>query len=300
MKVLYKIYLLCICVVFVTRSQAQQANISVDTTSAMIGEPIVLDIKVSSKSELNWPGWEKGVSGFEVLEVGELKSKKSGDEIVYMQSLRLTQFDVGSFKLGPIGFLSGSDSIFTKAIKIDYSTVKLESEEIYDIQDPVEEPFTIDEFVKEILIAFGILIFIVLAFYFIFKRKKKPQKIVEPKRKKQEVHIWALAALKELKSQELWQKGEVKAYYVRLTDIFREYTEARYGILALESTTDEIINDLKQKAVDSALIIQMEEILRVADMVKFAKSTPLGMENDKYLNDIIDFVERTKTTSNNE
>ena len=149
MKVLYKIYLLCICVVFVTRSQAQQANISVDTTSAMIGEPIVLDIKVSSKSELNWPGWEKGVSGFEVLEVGELKSKKSGDEIVYMQSLRLTQFDVGSFKLGPIGFLSGSDSIFTKAIKIDYSTVKLESEEIYDIQDPVNEPFTIGEFVKE-------------------------------------------------------------------------------------------------------------------------------------------------------
>lgn len=299
MKALYKIYLLCICTVFAMKLEAQKAHISVDTTSAMIGEPIVLDIKLTSKNECNWPGWENGLSGFEVLEAGELKTKKLADEIIYMQSLRLTRFDTGVFKLGPLGFLSGTDSLFSKAIKVHYKTIQLESNEIYDIQDPIDEPFTLIEFVKEILIAFGVLVFIVLTLYFIFKSKNKPKEVQVPKRKKEEVHVWALAALQELKAQELWQKGEVKAYYVRLTDIFREYIEARYKISALESTTDEIIRDLKNKEIDQALISLMEEMLRVADMVKFAKSTPLGVENDKYLDDTTDFVERTKTNSNN-
>lgn len=294
MKGLYKIYLFCICMLALFQVQAQQAFISVDTTSAMVGEPILLQLKVSSGSELNWPGWEKGISGFEVLEAGELQSNKANGAITYMQSLRLTRFDTGTFHLGPVGFLVGQDSLFSQVIDIHYSTIETKEDEMHDIKAPIAEPYTLEEFLMEIIIGCVLIILIVLAVYFIVRAKKKKGEKAAPVRKRQAVHILAMKALKELKAQELWQKGEMKAYYVRLTDILRAYIEERYNIKALESTTDEIVEGLKSKSVDKVLVERMEEILKIADMVKFAKSNPVGIDNDKCLADIMVFVDQTK------
>lgn len=57
-------------------------------------------------------------------------------------------------------------------------------------------------------------------------------------------HELALQKLVALQQQKLWQKGDVKPYQSELTFIIREYLENRFNIQALESTTDEIVQNL--------------------------------------------------------
>ena len=100
--------------------------------------------------------------------------------------------------------------------------------------------------------------------------------------------------LKQLQDQELWQKGEVKPYQSELTYIIREYIENRYTIPALESTTGEILKDLKKVEYPDELVDKMREMLQLADMVKFAKANPPIEMHDRLLNYALEIVDRTK------
>ena len=76
------------------------------------------------------------------------------------------------------------------------------------------------------------------------------------------------------KKKRLWQSGEVKEHYTLLTGILREYLERRYGVNALEQTTDEILQQLSYLQLSDDLITDTEQLLSVADLIKFAKADP--------------------------
>ncbi len=107
-------------------------------------------------------------------------------------------------------------------------------------------------------------------------------------------HEKALSALSELRSKQLWQKGEVKAYQSELTFIIRDYLEDRYDVPALESTTDEIIRNLKDANLDITQVGSLKRILQVADLVKFAKATPDESIHDSFMSEAESFVQQTK------
>ena len=77
-----------------------------------------------------------------------------------------------------------------------------------------------------------------------------------------------------LEEKKLWQKGEVKEHYSILTAILREYLERRYGIKALEQTSDEILQQLSLQNLSPELLTDTEQLLSVADLIKFAKADP--------------------------
>jgi len=108
------------------------------------------------------------------------------------------------------------------------------------------------------------------------KRNKVPVKVDVPTISLEEK---AQSLLQALDNEQLWQKGQVKEYYVRLTDILRGYVEARYQTAALELTTDELIE--KARITPGLLTIAqpLETILRTADLAKFAKAQPLPQEH---------------------
>jgi hypothetical protein len=80
-------------------------------------------------------------------------------------------------------------------------------------------------------------------------------------------------------------------YYVELTDIIRTFIEREMNIPALESTTDELIETITDFNSSSHLNIppetlkKLHELLREADLVKFAKSKPLQNEISLHRND---------------
>ena len=113
-------------------------------------------------------------------------------------------------------------------------------------------------------------------------------------------HVVANKALVELGHRKLWQNGKFKLYYTELASILRVYISERWGIGALEMTTDEIITALLDCDMPVASRSDLVAVLRTADMVKFAKAEPDGEENEAAYTRSYYFVENTKLIAEEE
>ena len=105
-----------------------------------------------------------------------------------------------------------------------------------------------------------------------------------------------LLALEALQQKKLWEQDRTKDYYIELTDILRSYIEERYGIPALEQTTDELLAGLRLSSMPTAPREQLAQLLRLADMVKFAKWKALPTENEQVMASAIRLVQETADT----
>lgn len=109
-------------------------------------------------------------------------------------------------------------------------------------------------------------------------------------------HVTAIKALQILHNQKLWQNNKHKQYYTRLTDILREYLGGRYGIPAMEMTTDEILDGIASREIPAKHVANLREVLSTADLVKFAKLVPADDDNEAAYTQAYYFVENTKPT----
>lgn len=106
--------------------------------------------------------------------------------------------------------------------------------------------------------------------------------------------VTAINALIALQKEEPWRYNRVKEYYIRLTEILRIYIERKFAIAALERTTDEIVSSMRQTPCEPSVIKQLESILNVADLAKFAKFIPDENENAAQVEKALDFIQRSK------
>jgi vacuolar-type H+-ATPase subunit I/STV1 len=110
----------------------------------------------------------------------------------------------------------------------------------------------------------------------------------------------AIFKLNELDEKLLWQNNKVKEYYSELTEIVRGYIERELKVPALEQTTDEIVEMLKDfneaKTINTSkeTIKKLKELLQEADLVKFAKSKPLSLEIEEDRKDAQDIISNLK------
>ena len=93
----------------------------------------------------------------------------------------------------------------------------------------------------------------------------------------------ALQQLTQLRQKQLWKNGQMKEHYAEISLILREYLEARFGIAALESTTDEIQKMLAATDFPPTMRPDLKEFLLKTDMVKYAQSQPPEPEQDEML-----------------
>jgi hypothetical protein len=106
--------------------------------------------------------------------------------------------------------------------------------------------------------------------------------------------ILALKKLDDLEAKRLWQQGEIKMFYSNATEIVREYFEHRYGIMALEMTTGEVMRQLRACVMSREVHTSIEEYLSHADLVKFAKYRPDIKENEDTIPQARTIIENTK------
>jgi hypothetical protein len=138
----------------------------------------------------------------------------------------------------------------------------------------------------------GLLLLAVLVL--VLRKRKKAAPPPPPPPPPLQPHELALRQLEELQKQQLWQNGQVKDYHTALTFIVREYLEKRYGILALEQTTDEILAQLRQRDFDLALSQKLGDVLQTADLVKFAKAQPTAEFHELAMTTARAFILETK------
>jgi len=138
---------------------------------------------------------------------------------------------------------------------------------------------------------------IVLGAFFISKKLRKKAEVGNNfviKKKIVPAHEIALKDLKLLKAKELWQQGEVKAYHTELTRIMRQYIEDRYSVQALEMTSSQLKRELNKQQIGASVIARFNDILQIADKVKFAKGDAGPEINTRFMQEAFAIVEETK------
>lgn len=176
-------------------------------------------------------------------------------------------------------------SVTVKALEVSVESVLPKGVAITDIKD-IKGPIRIREpgkFLAFIAFFAAIVTFAVLAYRRI--RNKKPVRLP---------HETALEELQALKTAFI-RSGDVKAYYVGISDSVRRYIERVFSLRAPEMTTEEFLDSLNSSG---ALSQEQKGLLRdfmsSCDMVKFAKYNPAKDEAELVFTTAAKFVEETK------
>ena len=115
-----------------------------------------------------------------------------------------------------------------------------------------------------------------------------------PRKKVVPPYEQAIINLEKLRNSNLIERGHIKEYYTRLIDILREYLMGRYTIYAMEMTSSQILDAIKQHPEASQAKSDLRQLFRVADFVKFAKVLPPQDDNIRSFNVVKQFVEETR------
>ncbi|HXK20662.1 MAG TPA: hypothetical protein VNG33_22780 [Polyangiaceae bacterium] len=103
----------------------------------------------------------------------------------------------------------------------------------------------------------------------------------------------ALESLHDLRHAGLTREGRFAEHFDRVSDIVRRYLGDRYGFDGLESTTREMLGELRGTTPRITVLDDIERFLRQADLVKFARLTPSEPECSTALGDAEQIIERT-------
>ncbi len=110
-------------------------------------------------------------------------------------------------------------------------------------------------------------------------------------------YIRALQALEELMGKGLLEKDECNPFYTELSVILRTYLEGRFSLNAPDETTEEIVEEMsKSSELNGNQRNILQDFMRQADMVKFAKGHPDRTTMESAFDTTKEFVEQTKQT----
>lgn len=210
----------------------------------------------------------------------------------------VTSFDTGTHVIPALSvpFESGNlkDTLRYSNLQLIVKGLPVDTtKDFKDIKQTLKAPVTFKELIPYILWGTGIILAVLLIWYLIFGRKRN--KLFTTYKPAEPPYIYALRELDNLRNEKLWQNGKEKIYFTKLTEIIRVYIEKRYGINALEMTSDEIISGLRNIIVEEKDSIELLRLMfSTADLVKFAKVRPLPDENEIALLNAYQFVNNTK------
>lgn len=171
--------------------------------------------------------------------------------------------------------------------------------EIKDIKAPLEEKFSFKEILPIIYVLLVIIILGVGTYFLIKYLSNKKRNIETPEIIKEEpkipAHIKALQSLEDLLKKRLSEQKLQKQYYTEITEIIWVYLDERFGILASEMTSTQILfqtrNNDKISQENNRLL---EQIFNVSDLVKFAKYETDTMLDNNIFAKAKEFVINTK------
>ena len=286
-----------------TYAQQTLVDVKIDVADIFIGEQTVLHLSVTTDKEkqIIIPLPQKMLmDGVEVLAITPADTADiKNNRMTISHDLLITSFDSSLYLLPAFIAIDGRDTLFSGqvALKVSSPDVNLDNpEEFFDIKNIWTPPFVLADYYALIYgILFSLFLICVIG-YFVQRMRNKPEKTAEEKDvPKLPPHEQAMKELKEIREQKLWQQGRNKEYYTEITDTLRRYITSRYGKSAMEKTSSEILEMLREEEPGNKEVYDtLKQILNLSDFVKFAKLHPLPDENEISMFNANLFVERTK------
>ncbi|MBO4804349.1 MAG: cell wall anchor protein [Muribaculaceae bacterium] len=272
-----------------------------DSATLLMGKTTALHLEITQDKNARgfFPGEQLDTLSA-MIEIAERPAADTTDlgnnRIQINRDLIIQSFDSGMWVIKPIPYVVSGDTAYCnqlslKVLPVDVSKMK----DINDIK-PVEAiPFNLLDWLPDYWWAWLLgLLLILAAIWAYHKYYKKGVNPLKPVKKRLPPYEEAMINLQNLKAAQLWQQGKEKEYFTGLTDILRVYIDRRFGINAVEMTSTQIIDTLKKNEETKAVNEQLEMILEVADIVKFAKVRPLADDNEVAFQRAVNFVEETR------
>lgn len=306
MKRLIFSIILSSAVLIVADAQNVSVTSSFDSTKIYLGDQINYTVTVEqpANQQLTIPVLKDSLcKNIDILAGPAIDTvREQNGNIKVIQKYLITSYDSGFYQVPPV-YAEMKTGEGIKRFYSDYARLRVmrvkisppdTTAKIFDIVGPYKAPITIGEILSWILL---VIILAGLVWYIIkyIKKRKDSREGIVPVINPDPAHIIALRELEKLRDEKLWQQGEVKAYYTRLTEILRQYLENRFGVYSLELTTEETLDRLIRtgfKKDDTFKLLST--VLNAADLVKFAKHKPEPSENEAHFQQAWDFVTVTK------
>lgn len=291
------------------------ARISPD--SIMIGDRFTLEIEVDKDlmQSISFPRLDRRIASADTDSPAEesiecIEDLPADTVSVDGRRLRLRKryvmaaFDEGNYSFGRAQVLYADKNIVDTlyaddSLRIAVATFQIDSTShtIFDIKAQKTLPFRFGEISGYLLWSLAVLIvaalLVWLAVWWLGKHGRRLTDMFKPA-PPLPPHVVAISELETLHNQKLWQNNKHKQYYSGLSDILRTYIAGRYGIGAMEMTTDEIVVAMKDVEMPKKNAMDLVSVLRDSDLVKFAKAMPDAAENEDAYQKAYWFVEETK------
>lgn len=286
-----------------------QANIFMDSTSFLIGDQISMELVVNIPAGYTptFPIINEILEKekLEIVDQQERKLIKGKPNYTYKQKFTLTAWEPGSYQIPALSFAyknNGELVEFESAslmLSVTAPQVTGDSTYVADIKTILaESPNFLDQlyafFTHPVVVALLILLLAFLAFFALMLYQNRTNYVMA--KTAEEI---MLQQLKTLEQSDLLGQHRYKEYHTSISFILRTYLNGRFRIKALELPTSDFLPKLEQhRLLDSSLYEEFETVLEHADLIKYAKASPLDIANKKALSfcfELIDSVQEILT-----
>lgn len=264
--------------------KALAASIEVDPPQIKLGQAVKVTIKIKgAKSGVHYD-LPASLDLDPFVELSRDKKKQSSGS---MQVLTLTVscFDkLGKLTLPAMELHASTDkdggqqqleNLTVPAVSIEVKSVldgASEKPTPKDIADPV--PVFISDYRP--LVAFGLSILWIVSGFLLLRKKKVPftatrlEELPPPR----QAHEIAIEKLKQIVTKDLPRQGKFREYFARVSKTVREYLGNRYSFFALDLTSSELLEELRDRITPGLDLDALGRLLQEADLVKFANMKP--------------------------
>lgn len=293
--ILFLLSLLIVVSVF-----GQRYQLAADSSVIRIGEPLSFTLSLQLPAGQAWRVLPLGdtLGNLDILSISPADTTAVKQDVLITQQIVASAYDSGQFIAGPCMAISSSgDTLLSNLFEVRVNTLDVDTAQPFkDIYEPLEMPYTWRDFLPYIIAVIVLLLLLSVGYYIWKKHRQKVQKDDERPKPKEPPHIWARAQLRLLEEKRLLEKGEEKQYHSRVSDIIRLYLEYRFAYYAMESTTEQIELEVLRLDLTVAAKETLIDVLKRADLVKFAK---MWLPMDQHLKSVQQaylFIDLTKPT----
>ncbi len=266
----------------------------VDKKSVLIGDRIVYTIEIRSFKNLDIEAVDikkDKIGNFEIKDSGSKRSRTLFGKHIFVKWYSVAAYSTGRDVIPSVAIrykTKGSSEwniLKTPELPVMIGSVLPPGVPVTDIKD-IKGPISFYS-IGPWIIAFASF-FIVAAILAGLFRKLVRRKILKPS------HEIALKELETIRAS-FRSGGNIKEYYVGISDCVRRYIEARFDLKAPEMTTEEFLDSLKDSAaLSSSHKGLMRDFMSACDLVKFAKYMPGDKEIENVYVTAKDFIGQTR------
>ena len=255
----------------------------VDLPQVTVGDLIRFTLTVTAGPgvEVDLPEPDPYLGKFEILGHEVAGPVEEQGNRIWTVAYTLAIYETGSFEIPSVtvgyrggGVQAGSVQTQEHSVRVE-STLSEDSEDILDIKGPLEIPRSLWSLWPWIAAALGLAALVILY----LRRRGGGSPSAVSRKPRLPPYDEAYQALCRLRDSGLLEEGRLKTYFTRLSEIIRRYLERRYLIQAMESTTTQVLDQLRKMALDELNLFR--DFFPCCDLVKFAKYAPSVPEQER-------------------